>query len=66
MMESKYTVPLKTIVEEMKLQPLHLSKNYDTALLTMGLLRSETHSGYRPGRDDLSGDAQPRSAAGSL
>ncbi len=35
MMESKYTVPLKTIVEEMKLQPLHLSKNYDTALLTM-------------------------------
>ena len=35
MMQSNYTVPLKTIVEEMKLQPLHLSKNYDTALLTM-------------------------------
>jgi len=35
MMQSRYTVPLKTIVEEMKLQPLHLSKDYDTALLTM-------------------------------
>ena len=35
MMQSRYTVPLKTVVEEMKLQPLHLSKDYDTALLTM-------------------------------
>ena len=34
-MRSKYTVPLKTIVEEMNLKPLHLSKNYDSALLTM-------------------------------
>ena len=35
MMRTKYTVPLKTVVEDMKLQPLHLSKNYETALLTM-------------------------------
>ncbi len=34
-MRSKYTVPLKTIVQEMKLETLHLSKNYDTALLSM-------------------------------
>ncbi|MCR5137163.1 MAG: HPr(Ser) kinase/phosphatase [Oscillospiraceae bacterium] len=34
-MASKYTVPLKTIVQEMKLETLHLAKNYDTALLTM-------------------------------
>ena len=34
-MRSKYTVPLKTIVQEMHLKALHLSKNYDTALLTM-------------------------------
>ena len=34
-MRSKYTVPLKTIVEKMNLQPLHTSKNYDTALLSM-------------------------------
>ena len=35
MMRTKYTVPLKTVVEDMKLQPLHLSKDYETALLTM-------------------------------
>ena len=35
MMQSRYTVPLKTVVEEMKLKPLHLSKDFDTALLTM-------------------------------
>lgn len=34
-MRSKYTVPLKTIVKDMKLETLHLSKNYETALLTM-------------------------------
>ena len=34
-MRTKYTVPLKTIVKEMKMQVLHLSKNYDTAVLTM-------------------------------
>ena len=34
-MQSKYTVPLKTIVEEHGLRPLHTSKNYETALLTM-------------------------------
>ena len=34
-MRSNYTVPLKTIVKEMKLQPLHLSKDYETAVLTM-------------------------------
>ena len=34
-MRSKYTVPLKTIVQEMHLEALHLSSNYDTALLTM-------------------------------
>ena len=34
-MRTKYTVPLKTVVEDMKLQPLHLSKDYETALLTM-------------------------------
>ena len=34
-MRSKYTVPLKTIVKDMSMQPLHLSKNYDTAVLTM-------------------------------
>ena len=34
-MRSRYTVPLKTIVEEMKLQKLHVSKDYDTAVLSM-------------------------------
>ncbi len=34
-MRSKYTVPLKTIVQEMNLTALHLSSDYDTALLTM-------------------------------
>ena len=34
-MRSKYTVPLKTIVQEMNLQALHLSKDYETAVLTM-------------------------------
>ena len=34
-MRSKYTVPLKTIVEEMNLRSLHLSKDYETAVLTM-------------------------------
>ena len=34
-MRSKYTVPLKTIVEEMKLQKLHLSKDFETAVLSM-------------------------------
>jgi HPr kinase/phosphorylase len=34
-MRTKYTVPLKTIVQEMNLEILHLSKNYDTAVLSM-------------------------------
>ncbi len=34
-MRSKYTVPLKTIVQEMNLQALHLSRDYETAVLTM-------------------------------
>ena len=34
-MRTKYTVPLKTVVQDMKLTALHLSKDYDTALLTM-------------------------------
>ncbi|MBR4472388.1 MAG: HPr(Ser) kinase/phosphatase [Oscillospiraceae bacterium] len=34
-MRTKYTVPLKTIVKEMNLKPLHLSKDYETAVLTM-------------------------------
>ncbi len=34
-MRTKYTVPLKTIVQDMNLQPLHLSKDYDSAILTM-------------------------------
>ena len=34
-MRSKYTVPLKTIVEEMKLQKLHLSKDFEMAVLSM-------------------------------
>ena len=34
-MRTKYTVPLKTIVQEMNLEPLYLSKNYETAVLTM-------------------------------
>ncbi len=34
-MRTKYTVPLKTIVQEMNLETLHLSKNYDTAVLSM-------------------------------
>ena len=34
-MRTKYTVPLKTIVEEMNLRSLHLSKDYETAVLTM-------------------------------
>ncbi len=34
-MASKYTVPLKTIVKEMDLQPLHLSRNFDSAILSM-------------------------------
>ena len=34
-MRSKYTVPLKTIVQEMNLQILHKSRNYETAVLTM-------------------------------
>ncbi|MBR0160886.1 MAG: HPr(Ser) kinase/phosphatase [Oscillospiraceae bacterium] len=34
-MRGKYTVPLKTIVQEMNMQILHTSKNYDSALLTM-------------------------------
>ena len=33
-MRSKYSVKLKTVVEEHHLQPLHTSKDYDTALLT--------------------------------
>ena len=33
-MISKYSVPLKTIVEEQGLRPLHLSKDYETARLT--------------------------------
>ena len=34
-MASKYTVPLKTIAEQMKLEPLHLSSDYETAVLSM-------------------------------
>ena len=34
-MKTKYTVPLKTIVEKMHLQPLHLASNYDSALVRM-------------------------------
>ena len=34
-MASKYTVPLKTVVKDMNLQPLHLSTDYDSAVLTM-------------------------------
>ena len=34
-MPSKYTIPLKTVVKDMNLQPLHLSKDYETAVLTM-------------------------------
>ena len=34
-MASKYTIPLKTVVKDMNLQPLHLSKDYETAVLTM-------------------------------
>ena len=34
-MKTKYSVPLKTIVEKMHLQPLHLASNYDTALVRM-------------------------------
>ena len=34
-MRSKYTVPLKTIVKEMNLQPLHLSQSYESTVLTM-------------------------------
>ena len=34
-MPSKYTVPLKTVVKDMNLQPLHLSRDYETAVLTM-------------------------------
>ena len=33
-MKSKYTVKLKTIVEEHKLRILHASKNYEQAVLT--------------------------------
>ena len=33
-MKTKYTVKLKTIVEEHGLKPLHLSKNYETAVVT--------------------------------
>ena len=33
-MRSKYSVKLKTVVEEHHLQPLHTSKDYETALLT--------------------------------
>ena len=33
-MRSKYSVKLKTIAEEHGLTPLHLSKNYETAVLT--------------------------------
>ena len=33
-MRSKYTVKLKTVVEEHHLRPLHTSKDYETALLT--------------------------------
>ena len=34
-MRSKYTVPLKTIVKDMNLEPLHLSRDYETTVLTM-------------------------------
>ncbi len=34
-MRSKYSVPLKKIIQETKLEPLHLSKDYEAALLTM-------------------------------
>lgn len=34
-MASKYTIPLKTVVKDMNLQPLHLSRDYETAVLTM-------------------------------
>ena len=33
-MRTKYTVKLKTIVEEHGLRPLHLSRNYETAVIT--------------------------------
>ena len=33
-MKTKYTVKLKTIVEEHDLKPLHLAKNYETAVVT--------------------------------
>ena len=33
-MRSKYSVKLKTVVEEHHLRPLHTSKDYATALLT--------------------------------
>ena len=33
-MRSKYSVKLKTVVEEHHLRPLHTSKDYETALLT--------------------------------
>ena len=32
-MISKYSVKLKTLIEEHKLQPLHTSKDYETALI---------------------------------
>ena len=34
-MAARYTVPLKTFVQEMKLSPLHLASDYDSALLSM-------------------------------
>lgn len=34
-MASKYSVPLRTIVEENGLEPLHTSSDYDTRLLTV-------------------------------
>ena len=34
-MRTKYTVPLKTLVKELNLEPLHLSSKYETTLLSM-------------------------------
>ena len=34
-MPAKYTVPLKIIVKELNLEPLHLSSKYDSTLLSM-------------------------------
>ena len=46
-MISKYSVKLKTLIEEHKLQPLHTSKDYETALIKTTDVNRPRHAAHR-------------------